>query len=220
MKLLTISICSLFLFSLAFSVNAASLSSPSHRTNATEVSFQIRNIDSLQLKNDKNVEIDIDSSIGWAFGIGRHFTEKWAFNFDIAWSDANYKANFIKEGTPRTYSNRMYSSTTNFGGTYHFLAKRFTPFIGASIGWAFVDSNIRDGGDLIYCSPFFPYYCYPYTPTKSTTEFTYGAQIGLRFDVTNQLFFKASAGEQWVDYSGSTSTPESIIYRFEVGAMF
>lgn len=220
LNLFSIGIRSALIFGLAFTANAGSLSSPSHRGNSTEVSFQIRDTGSLQLTNNNGAEVDIEGAVGWGFGIGHNFTEKWAFNFDMAWNDADYKASFIdKDGVARTIRNTMYTNAMNFGGTYYFLAKRFTPFVGATIGWAFVDSNIRDGRDQLFCDPFF-YYCSYYTPTKSSTEFTYGALVGLRFDVNDKMFLKVSAGQQWIDFGGTVSATDSTTYRFEIGAMF
>jgi hypothetical protein len=205
----------------AITVDAAGLSSQSKRAGRMELSFQTRYLNSMQVSTNKGVDVDLDSSIGWAFAFGYNHTKNWAFNFDIAWSDANYTGTFTDgNGDKRSYSNRLYSSTTNFGAIYHFSGKRFTPFIGATLGWAFVDSNIRDGSDEIYCSPFFPYYCYAYTPTKNSTEFTYGALVGLRFEASDSLFFKGSIGNQWIDLSQTTSTPDNIVYRLEIGFMF
>lgn len=208
-------------FSFTLTASAASLFSPSHRSDRMQVSFQIRDVDPINMTTDKDVEIDVNGTVGWAFGVGYNFTENWEFNFDIAWSDASYSATFTDtNGDPKAYSNRIYSSTTNFAATYNFTNKRLTPYVGASVGWAFVDSNIRDGRDGVYCDPFYYYYCYSYTPTKNTTEFTYGAQAGLRFDANNQLFFKLGVDNQWIDFSNVKSAPSATVYRFEVGFMF
>ncbi|VAW61457.1 hypothetical protein MNBD_GAMMA08-1743 [hydrothermal vent metagenome] len=200
---------------------AAGMSSPSKRAERTEISFQVRYHDSVSMTTKSDINIDVNSDVSWAFGVGYNFSENLAFDFDVGWGDTGYTGTFIDENnTQQTYSNRLSSSNTNFGLTYNFLAKRFTPFIGASIGWAFLDSNIRDGKDQIYCEPIFPFYCFAFTPTKTSTEFTYGATLGVRFDVSKQMFFKGGVGTKWVDLGNARSTPSATIYHFTVGYMF
>jgi len=68
--------------------------------------------------------------------------------------------------------------------------------------------------------PWWGYVCDYYVPTKTATNFNYGAIPGLRFDVSDKVFLKASAGKRWVDFSNATSIPDFTIYRFDIGFMF
>jgi len=213
----------LLLFVLAVANSAADLDSVSHRTDRWEASFQIRYLDSIDIGFTGGAEANLNAELGWSLGMGYNFSENWAFNFDIGWSDIGYSGTRIdSNGTPETVSGTLFTSSSNFSAIYNFSAKRFTPFVGTSIGWTFVDTNIPDGLPQTACwyDPWWGYVCDTYVPTRTSTEFSYGAVVGLRFDVKNNLFFKTSIGKQWMDFGSATSTPDFTIYRFDVGVMF
>jgi len=195
----------------------------SDRKDRWEVFFQTRYLDSIDVDFIGGAEASLNDDMAWAFGLGYNYTEHWAFNFEIGWSDAGYSGTRIDDdGTPQAVSGNLYTSSTNFSGIYNFSAQRFTPFIGASIGWTFVDSNIPNGLPETICwyDPWWGYICDSYVPTKTTTEFSYGAVLGLRFDVNDKLFLRGSAGKQWIDFSHTSSTPDLTAFRFDIGVMF
>lgn len=213
------------LFLLAFSgaSYAEGLNSASDRTDRWELSFQTRFLDSIDIDFDGGASATLNDEMGWAFGVGYNYSEHWAFNFDIGWSDINYAGTRIDNlGAPQNVSGTIYTSSANFGAIYNFSAKRFTPFAGASIGWSFVDTNIPNGLPQTICwyDPWWGYVCDTDVPTKTTTEFAYGAVLGLRFDVRDNLFFRGSIGKQWIDFSNASSAPDLTAYRFDIGVMF
>ncbi|RDH82887.1 MAG: hypothetical protein DIZ80_11505 [endosymbiont of Galathealinum brachiosum] len=203
---------------------ADNLMSLSDRKDRWELSFQTRYFESIDLEFEGGASASLNEDINWAIGLGYNYSEHWAFNFDMGWGDAGYSGTRIDDNdTPESVSGNIYTSSMNFGTTYNFLAKRFTPFVGASVGWTFVDTNIPDGLPQTVCwyDPWWGYVCDTFIPTKTTTELTYGAIAGLRFDVNDQLFLKGSAGKQWIDFGKTTgSTPDFIIYRLDIGVMF
>ena len=213
----------IFLCSFSGQSLAASLMTPSHRQDRWEMSFITRYVDSKTVDFNGGAQATLNDEFGWAFGFGYNYTEHWAFNFDIGWDNVGYAGTRIDDnGVPQTVSGTLRTSNVNFSGIYNFSAKRFTPFVGASIGWVFVDTNIPTGppGTICWWDPWWGYICSGYQPTKTSTDLTYGATIGLRFDVKDNLFFRGSIGKSWADFSKTTSTPDFDVIRFDVGFMF
>jgi len=212
-----------FIFGFSIASSEAGLDSPSKRTDRWEGSFQIRYLDSIDIGFNGGAEANLNEELSWALGLGYNYTEHWAFNFDIGWNNVGYAGTRINDnGNPQTVSGALYTSNTNFSGIYNFSAKRFTPFVGASIGWTFVDTNIPNGLPQTVCwyDPWWGYICDSTVPTKTTTEFTYGAILGLRFEVNKSMFLRASAGKQWIDFNSAAGTPDFTSYRFDIGFMF
>ena len=212
-----------FLFTFITTGHAAGLGDTSKRGNSWEASFQTRYIDSVDIDFEGGAKASLNDNLGWAIGIGYNFDKNWAVNFDIGWSEVGYSGTRIDDNSnPQTVSGTLNTSSFNINSIYHFSPKRFTPFIGASVGMTFIDTNIPNGDSQTVCwyDPWWGYICESYNPTKTTSEFNYGAVVGLRFEVTNNLFFSGSYGKQWIDFSNAASTTNLDIYRFSVGFMF
>jgi len=96
-----------------------------------------------------------------------------------------------------------------------------TPYISGNFGVSFVDTGIKDGGgyDSCYYDPFYGYVCGVYETTKTSTDFTYGASIGLRYDFENKLFVKGGMGVNVVNFD-SKETPVFTTYQLTVGSIF
>lgn len=195
----------------------------SDRKDRWEVTFQSQYTGSENIDSENGTKVSLNRAWNWGFGVGYNFDEHWALDFDLNWNNANYTGQYVDDnGDTINVSNTLYTNSMQFTGIYNFSAKRFTPFIGASFGWAFIDTNIPTGPAIPgTCWDYwgFPYPC-SYQPTLSTTEFTYGASAGLRFDVKDNLFLRLSAGTTWIDYKNTTSTPNFTTYRFDIGLMF
>lgn len=208
----------------SFTASAGGFDSLSDREKRWELSFQTRYINSINIDFKGDAEASLNDTLAWAIGLGYNFTENWAFNFDIGWSEAGYSGTRIDDnGAPATVSGNLYSSTVNFSGIYNFTNKRFTPFAGASIGWTFIDTNVPSGEPpetVCWWDPWWGYVCSNYLPTKTTTEFNYGLVLGMRFDVNEKLFFRGSAGKQWIDFNNASGTPDLTVFRFDIGVMF
>ncbi len=218
-----ISILLLCCFSVLVSVSAAGLDSSSNRTGHWEASFQTNFLDSINVGFTGGAEANINDDMSLGFGIGYNYSEHWAFNFDFGWNNVGYSGTRINtNGNPQTVSGTLFTSSTNFGGIYHFSAKRFTPFVGASMGWTFVDTNIPNGVPQTVCwyDPWWGYICNNSVPTKTTTAFSYGAIAGLRFELDKNLFLRGGVGKKWIDFNNATGTPDFTSYRFDIGFMF
>jgi opacity protein-like surface antigen len=201
----------------------AAASSPSEREGKWESFFVGNYVDSTSIDFGGGANVDINGDLGFLFGFGYNFNEKLALDFQMAWNSVSYTGTRVSDtGATQQYGGTLDTSSTLFNLTYHFMAQRLTPFIGANAGWSWIDTNIPAGPITGACwwDPWYGYVCSGYQPTYTSTDFTYGASLGLRFDVSKEVFFRGSAGKQWIDNSRASSTPDFTNYRFDLGFFF
>ena len=214
LSLITLSLIS------AANTSFAAPNSPSQRTGQLEGFFGTNYVNSSSVNFGGGSKADIRGDLGWLFGFDYNFNEHLALAFELGWNSASYTGTRVSStGDTENFGGRLDSSITRFNLTYNFMAKRLTPFIRANIGWTWIDTNIPSGPPIAGCwwDPWFGYICSGYQPSYASTEFSYGAGLGLRFDVTNNISLRASIGEQWIDISSASGTPDFTNYRFDIG---
>ncbi|MFV1982008.1 MAG: outer membrane beta-barrel protein, partial [Thiohalomonadales bacterium] len=146
---------------------ASNLSKASDRKGRWEASILTRYIDSTDINFNGGAQAKLSDEWAFGFDVGYNFSENLALNFDVSWTDVDYKGTRIDDtGSPSNVSGRITTNNVNFRATYNFSKRRFTPFIGASIGWMFVDSNVADGPPSSVCwwDPWWGYICSGYQP--------------------------------------------------------
>jgi len=211
------------LFSLSL-LSAETNSAPGNRTGQWQISLIPSYTDSQTITFEGGATADINSHSGFAIGIGYNFSDYLELDFDIGSSDGSYTGTRILDdgsNTPQKYNGNMYTSHINLGLTYNFMAARFTPFVKGNLGLTYVDSGIPTGnlGTVCWYDPWWGYYCGPYAQTYTSSELSYGADLGLRFDITQAIFIKGSAGKSYIDFDKSSSTGFTV-YKFIVGFSF
>lgn len=223
-KALLHSILYLFLYSFSGLTLSADIMSLSDRKDRWEVTLQSQYMESKDIDFDGGAQATLTESWNFGFGLGYNFDEHWALNFDLNWNDRNYTGKRIIEDTGiiENVAGTLYTNSMVFTGIYNFSAKRFTPFVGASAGWMFIDTNIPTAPPQPgFCfDPWYGYVPCSFQPTLTSTELVYGVSAGLRFDVKDNLFLRLSAAQTWIDYSKATSTPSFTTFRFDIGLMF
>lgn len=167
--------------------------------------------------DEANVAFSSDN--GWGLTFGHNFDEHLNLAFEFSKNTPKYETRFIdKEGEARTlkHSATFYSGQLN--GTYHLLKGPITPFVTAGLGWSNVDSNVSTGKG--YCVPdwYWGWYCHSSSYNKNT--FSYSAAVGLRADLNNGVFIRASYGMQWLDEKIGKDQPEFDVGKFEIGLRF
>jgi opacity protein-like surface antigen len=206
-----------------FNTSFAGAGSPSNRERKWEAFISTNYVDSTSVDFSGGAKADINGDLGWIFGIGYNFNEKIALDFEMGWNSVSYTGTRVSDtGATEQFGGRLDTSITRFNLTYNFMAQRFTPFITANVGWAWIDSNIPSGPPSSGCwwDPWYGYICSSYQPTYTSTDFTYGTSLGLRYDVTDGLFLRGSAGKQCIDISSASGTPDFTNYRLDIGFMF
>lgn len=168
-------------------------------------------------------ELSVDSTTGWGISFAWNWTEKWNLSYRLVSTSPKYTALIVHEDptiVPELLEHSMSKISNQLNVTYNFSRKAFTPFISAGIGWTKVDSNIQSAPPQLGCwyDPWWGYICYTDYKTYKTSEFTYNLAAGVRWDINNIIFTKASYSREFLDVkNGSIDFDMAII---ELGMMF
>jgi hypothetical protein len=168
-----------------------------------------------------------DTGYGLNFGYAYNYTPHVQLGFDIAWSEQDYRST-VQPGpanpdpTPKNRNGTIESRVLRFTGTYHFLARDFTPFVTGGLGWSYIDTNIPAGLPELVCwyYPWYGQYCGTYVPTETTTKFSYNVGAGLRLDFGRSGFGRILVNSQYVDFGGSYGSANLTQYRVDIGTKF
>jgi hypothetical protein len=205
-------------------ISTQSVAAPGNRTGQWQISLIPSYTDSKTIQFEGGAVADMSSHSGFAIGIGYNFSDHVELDFDIGSANANYTGTRVIDDSSNTqerYNGSYYTSHMNLGLTYNFIASRLTPFVKGNLGLNYVDSGIPTGniGSVCWWDPWWGYYCGPYAQTYTSSDLIYGADLGLRFDITSKVFLKGSVGKSYIDFDNSSST-DFTVYRFIVGFSF
>jgi len=64
----------------------------------------------------------------------------------------------------------------------------------------------------------YPHFGNLYQPAFDTTEYVYAAAMG--YDANYTMFLRGSIGDQWLDTSNASCTPDFVCCRFDMGICF
>ena len=161
----------------------------------------------------------------WGFSIlgGYNINEHLATTFGMQWTGVGYNATLIDEdGDP--FAARGSYDTWDIKGNlvYHFLEGPITPYVGAGIGWTFLDTNIPSGPPATGCwwDPWYGYVCYTTYPTETRNAFSYQASLGVRWDFNYSTFGRLAYTSQWQGFDTASGTPRFDVISVEIGWMF
>ena len=152
--------------------------------------------------------IDFDGQVGFGFGGDYFIADRLSIGFDIGWSRPDYSAILVPDDGSPEVSIRHEASiwTGQLNGSYYFTDKPITPFVEAGLGWTNFDSNVADEPPITGCwwDPFWGYVCNTYYSTYDNSSFSYGAGLGLRWNVSYDISVKATY--RWLEVdSGNLS---------------
>ncbi len=218
---LCVAVC---LLSGAFPASAAD----SDREDQWQFSIPITYVSSERFdgQNETFVELAGDASFGFAFGY--NFNERWFLGFDVTFMDMNFDATVAQDNDEDMVSDDLIvisgsldSTSFQIVGQFNFLEKSFTPFLRASLGSTYVDSNIPSGPATGICwwHPWWGYICDAWQPTYDDTSFSYGAGVGIHGQLTDRFYLEASANQLWIDFDNA-DTPDFSGYRLNIGWLF
>jgi hypothetical protein len=173
------------------------------RNKNWEVSLAVSSQSGLDLANDGGSSIDVDSAIGWGFTLGYNLTNKWNFQYRFTLVKPDYLAVIVPGEMPDApqvvdYTLSRYSNQLN--ATYHFFEGSFTPFLQLGAGWSKVDSNVPSSPPTTGCwwDPWWGYICDTTWNTYDTSEFTWNAGLGVRWDINGALFLRGSWNREFM----------------------
>jgi len=168
--------------------------------------------------------IDTDNEFGLSIGGGYNFTDRLATTFGLQWAGVGYDATAMDEnGAPVDISGKYDSFTLSGNLVYYLSDGKLAPYVGAGIGWTWIDTNIPNGPPLTWCwwDPWWGYVCSTGYPTATRSAFSYQATLGLRYEFDNdRTFLRFGYTSQWMDFDASSGTPRFDVFLMDFGWMF
>jgi len=191
---------------------------PDERAGKWDFSLQVVANDTEKLSGPGDLALAIDSEWGLGFSFGYNFTNHWALGFDMNWLSPDYTlAGTTNDGDFEVVRHEMDMFNGQLTGTFNLFKGPFTPFANLSVGFSYLDSNIQDGPGYCYPDWYWGWVCY--ADTHDSTELNYGGGIGLRWDMTRDMFLRASYSLMYLEIS-DTEDPSLAIGRMEIGWKF
>ncbi len=212
---------------LVFGISSAA-AADSDRGERWQFHIPITSVSSEEFDGQGESSVDLSSDVGFGFALGYNFDEQWFLGFEATFMEMGYEARIPFDADMDndadgvvTIGGNLDSTNLQFSGQFNILKKSITPFIRGSLGATHVDTNIPSGPAQGVCwwHPWWGYICNAWQPTHDETSFSYGAGIGIRGDLTERLFFEASANKLWVDFD-DTDTPSFTGIRLSFGWLF
>jgi len=149
-----------------------------------------------QVTETGDLIMSFDDEFMWGFGVGynlnSHFTVRGEFTFGTP--DYSIEFNAVSGRA------EAFTHAGKFNLDYNIIRGPVTPFVSAGIGYFFIDSGIPSGPTDYWCwwDYWWGYVCAGDTPTHTSTWFSANAAAGIRWDVNESFFVKASVGASWL----------------------
>jgi opacity protein-like surface antigen len=203
------------------------MAADSQRTGRWQFSFPITFTSGAGYDSEES-SVDVNDDVGWGLGFAYHTNEHLTFGSEFTWIEANYDAHVATDfdgdqiaDDSIDVSGSLDATNLQFFGQYNFMARRFSPFVRASLGWTWVDSNIPSGPATGTCwwHPWYGYICDTWQPTFDDTSFAYGAAGGIRGELTDRFFVEASYNLLWIDFD-KAGTQDFDGFRLNLGWLF
>ena len=160
--------------------------------------------------------IDINEDFGFGFGFGYNFTDRLQLGGLFNWNSSSYDATVVlDDGTTNQYGNYLETATISMNGIYYFMESDITPFVSGTLGYTFIDTNIQNGLATGTCwwDPWWGYVCTEYVPTRTESDFNYGAGLGVRYDISENFSMQCSYNKSWIDINNASGTPDFDSWR-------
>ena len=174
------------------------------------------------LDGDEGSTLDTDDDFGFSIGGGYNFSDRLATNFAFQWAGVGYDANVVGEDGGVTRIKGSYDSfALSANAIVNLTEEPLTPYVGAGIGWTWVDTNIPSGLPLTGCwwDPWWGFICTTTYPTKTESTFSYQAVAGVRYDFFS-TFLRLNYTSQWLDFGSFSSTPRFDVIGLDFGWKF
>jgi len=205
---------------------AGAVAQRSQRAGTWEFTLQPQYTNSTRISSGDGSSADIDSTLGFGMGFAYNLNNHFSLGGEFVWSQADYKATVTPaSGNPNnsfSITGTLYTSTIRMNATWNILASDLTPIVVGGLGSTYVDTSIPNGPPNNYCwwDPWWGYYCGTYVPTKTSTNFSYMAGAGVRWDANRSFFVRGLVDREWIDAGGDLGTPWVDQYRIDFGFKF
>lgn len=164
----------------------------------------------------------------WGLGISFNYawTSRFSLGADIDWLSPDYQTLLVSDENPEDSLFIDHSASqfnTRIKGTFNLTDGPLVPYVQLGIGWTWLDSNVADGPPQTGCwwHPWWGYICSNFYQTYSSTEFTYGGALGLKYNLPGNASFVNLSYDYWpIDTSGSRADPSLSNWRLTYGWRF
>jgi len=196
-----------------------------NRANSWEWSVAAIYQDSASSGAEGGSNLKLNNELGFGLNFGYNFTNKLALSGDFEWLRPDFTATLVEDAptpTSTTIRHTMSQFNGRIKGTLTFLETPLSPYVEAGIGWSYFDSNVADGPPITGCwwHPWWGYICENFYSTFSSTEFSYGGALGLRYILRGGMTLKLSVNQYWLDVGSAGGDPELNAARLEFGWSF
>lgn len=193
------------------------------RSDRWESTFKLVHSQAERFDGEGGSSLDLKSDYGWGFSLGYNLNPHITLNYDFSFTTPTYTAYStvdVGDGEPLAFQQKMETFESQFNVIYNLFASQFTPYIQAGAGWTYMDSNIANGPPVGGCWwTWYGYYCDGYQPTYDKSNFSYNVAAGVRYELNNGLFFRASYKQDFIDISHADDASIGS-YHFEIGSTF
>jgi outer membrane protein W len=176
-----------------------------------EFSIPINYTETTTVNGSNGSSAKVDAALNTGFGIAYNINDNFQINGTFSWGNRNYSITSTTAGANGTLS----TSSLQMNAVWYFMPGDFTPFVSAGFGSTFIDTNIPNGSgsSTCYWDPYYGYVCGTYQPTKSSTNISYSAGLGARYDFSRQFALQGSWNKFYID--ASNSKPEADMIRVD-----
>ena len=168
--------------------------------------------------------LDTDDELGLSLGGAFNFSDRLAAEFGLRWAGVGYDAIAMDENGGDVPISGKYDSFTVSVNVVYFLSEaQLAPFVGAGVGWTWVDTNIPNGPPFTWCwwDPWLGYVCSTSYPTATIDAFSYQALLGIRYTFdSDRSFLQLGYTSQWMDFDSAGGTPRFDVIRLDYGWIF
>jgi opacity protein-like surface antigen len=168
--------------------------------------------------------LETDNDFGFSLGGAFNFSDRLATKFGLQWAGVGYDATaFDEDLNPVDISGKYDSFTVSANLVYYLTETQLSPFVGAGIGWSWIDTNIPNGPPITWCwwDPWWGYVCSTSYPTETVNAFSYQALAGLRYTFdSDSTYLQLGYTSQWMDFDSASGTPRFDVITLEFGWIF
>jgi opacity protein-like surface antigen len=169
-------------------------------------------------RGDVKTKMD-DTGLG-GFGVAYHFNDFFSVRTDLMFGGATFNADVpTRTGGVIPIKQDAFIQTGRLNVDYNMINRRLTPFLTAGIGYQYTETELENAPPVETCwwDPWYGWVCYYDHPVAWQTDFTWNAGGGVRWNVTDNLFLKASVNATWLQYSGASGITTQIEGIFCIG---
>jgi opacity protein-like surface antigen len=203
---------------------SASVADAQYREDRWEFSLGTFYQLSTTIDGEEGTGLETGNDFGFSLGGGYNFTDRLATTFGFQWAGVGYDATALDEDLNPVDISGKYDSFTLSGNLVYYLSDGpLSPYVGAGIGWTWIDTNVPNGPPYTWCwwDPWWGYVCSTSYPTETKDAFSYQATIGLRYEFDNdRTFLRLGYTSQWMDFDASSGTPRFDVIVLDIGWMF